>query len=372
MGSTGTVGKLTLEVVKNLKDFEVVGLITYRNVDALLEQYKFFRPGFLCVIDKKAFEKIKDIDANVYAGKEGVLSAIDEHDFDIVVNALSGTVSVEPTLKAIKKKKRIAISNKEIIVAYGEIIMREAQKENVEIIPVDSEHSAIFQCLYGRKKEDVKKVILTASGGPFFREGLREDITPEEALSHPVWKMGKKITIDSATLMNKALEIIEANRLFSLPHNKIKVLIHPQAVIHSFVEFIDNSVLAQLSYPDMRLPIQYALTHPKREISLAKSLDFSKIKNLEFYEPDTDKFPALNLAYYALKEGGTMPAVLNTADEICVRAFLQRKIKITDITKIVEKIMQKHKTVKNPGLEDIKEAEKWTEIETKKEIEKCS
>ena len=283
-------------------------------------------------------------------------------DVDIVLNSLVGFSGLKPTIKAIESKKRIALANKETLVVAGEIITKLLRENNVELIPVDSEHNAIFQCLVGEKISDINRIILTASGGPFLYKNKAEleNVTVEEALKHPNWKMGSKITIDSATLMNKGLEVIEAHWIFGLPVDKIKVVIHPQSVIHSMVEFIDGSIKAQLGVPDMKIPIQYALTYPERKHANYGQVDFVKLGQMTFLEPDLDKFECLKIAYEVAKLGGTYPTVLNAANEVAVEAFLNRKIKFTMIPEVIKKAIDAHKPKFNPDLDDILTADSET------------
>jgi len=291
-----------------------------------------------------------------------LLEVVSRDDVDIVLNSLVGFSGLKPTIKAIESKKRIALANKETLVVAGEIITKLLRENNVELIPVDSEHNAIFQCLVGEKISDINRIILTASGGPFLYKNKAEleNVTVEEALKHPNWKMGSKITIDSATLMNKGLEVIEAHWIFGLPVDKIKVVIHPQSVIHSMVEFIDGSIKAQLGVPDMKIPIQYALTYPERKHANYGQVDFVKLGQMTFLEPDLDKFECLKIAYEVAKLGGTYPTVLNAANEVAVEAFLNRKIKFTMIPEVIKKAIDAHKPKFNPDLDDILTADSET------------
>ena len=294
-------------------------------------------------------------------GREGLLKAAGMGAEDLVVNALVGAVGLEATMEALKAKTSIAISNKEVLVMAGEIVTQEADKQGVKLLPIDSEHSALFQCLEGEDKQSVQRLILTASGGPFLnrdRSGL-ENVTVEEALAHPNWSMGKKVTIDSATLMNKGLEIIEARWLFGIEPDRIDVVIHPQSIIHSMVEFIDGSIKAQMGLPDMRVPISYALTYPERWKADIPKMDFSEKTELTFLPPDDDRFPALQVAYEALSMGGTAPAVLNAADEVAVEFFLNGKIKFMEISQIIQDTLQNHEVILRPGIDDILLADRW-------------
>ncbi len=343
LGSTGSIGRQTLEVIRALPGrFRVVALAGGRNIDLLTEQVREFQPDVV----GGALMRLEDIAARP--------------DVDIVVMAVSGGAGLAPTLAAARAGKRIALANKESLVAAGEIIMAEAAKSGAAILPVDSEHSAIWQCLNGER--DARRIILTASGGPFrsYTKAQMEKVTVAEALNHPSWRMGNKVTVDSATLMNKGLEIIEAHRLFGMAVEDIEVVIHPQSVIHSMVEFADGSLKAQLSRPDMRFPIQYALTYPARlpNPDLPK-IDWAALGSLTFEAPDYDRFPCLRLAITAAKEGGTCPAVLAAADEAAVVLFLEERIGFTDIAAYVEKVLEKHQRITNPSLEEINAADAW-------------
>lgn len=377
LGSTGSIGVQTLDVIRNLCminniDIHVLGLTADKNIDLLEKQAKEFKPKAISVTEPDLAEelalRLKGLNINVYSGDEGLKKIATLKDIDLVLNSIVGVAGLIPTLEAIRHKKNIALANKETLVVMGKFIMEEARKYNVKIIPVDSEHSAIFQCIMGNNKKSISKLILTASGGPF--RGLKHEdlihITPEEALKHPNWKMGNKITIDSATLMNKGLEVIEAKWLFDIDKDNIEVLIHPQSIIHSMVEYIDGSTIAQLGSPDMRIPIQFALTYPERSCNNFPRLDLIKNKKLTFEEPDWETFPCLRLAYEALEESGTMPAVMNRANEVAVELFLNRKIGFNQIPEIIEKMMKYHKVNKNPTINDIIEIDIWAREETVK------
>ncbi len=307
----------------------------------------------------------------VYSGIEGINKVASLSEADTVVNALVGSIGIEPTYNAIKHKKNIALANKETLVAAGSVIMEEVKKNNVNLMPIDSEHNAIFQCLNGENIKEVSKITITCSGGPFknYTKQQLENVTVQDALNHPTWNMGNKITIDSATLMNKGFEIIEAHWLYGIDYEKIKVVIHPQSIVHSLVEFQDKSVIAQLGLPDMRIPIQYALSYPKRFLNFQTSLDLAKVRNLEFKEPNFEMFPCLKYAYEAGTIGGTLPAVMNAANEVAVHAFLQNKIRFLDIQKIIKKMMNEHKLIENPNLKEILEVDKKVKEETQKLIE---
>lgn len=362
LGSTGSIGIQTLEVIKNLKNFkiEVVALACGQNIECLISQIKEFNPKAVYVEKESDVCRIKNQfkDIHIYLGREGIEELISSVDCDMVLNALSGFLGLKPTLCAIKNKRNVALANKESLVAAGEIVMQKAIENNVKILPVDSEHSAIFQCLQGCTQP--KNLIITASGGPFLNKSENEikNATVEQTLAHPKWKMGRKITVDSATLMNKGLEVIEAHHLFNISYENIKVVIHPQSLVHSAVEFIDGSVLAQIGLPSMHLPIQYALTYPKR-IEGIKTESFSFFdKTFEFLKPDFNKFPALKLAYEAGRAGTSHCVVLNAANEVAVKAFLEGKIRIDGIVKTVEKALEQHKEIDNPSTEEIIELDK--------------
>lgn len=367
LGSTGSIGTNTIEVIeKNKRDFQIVGITARKNVKLLAEQAKKIKPKYIGIADKKKIEWFKKNydekeDYLLFSGENGLKEIIEECEADLVINGLVGAVGLIPTLKALERRIPVALANKETMVIGGEIVSELAKKNKTEIFPVDSEHSAIWQCLTGESIQDIKRIILTASGGPFFEKDFEEldCVTVEEALNHPNWKMGKKITIDSATMMNKGFEVIEARWLFGIPAEKIEIIIHPQSIIHSMVEFVDGSVKAQMGFPDMRIPIQYALTFPKRENAQWNRLDFDKINELTFLSPDLKKFPCISLAYKSLEMGGTMPAVLNAANETAVSLFLEKKIRFTYIPIAIEKAINEHKAVKNPNLKDLLESDRW-------------
>ena len=373
LGSTGSIGIQTLEIVRQFpNEFKILRLNTNKNSDLLLKQIKEFRPKAVAVMDGSKVGELKNFSScQVYLGMEGLKKIAALEDADTVINSLVGSIGIEPTYHAIKNKKNIALANKETLVAAGSIIMDEVKKNGVKLMPIDSEHSAIFQCLNGENINEVEKITLTCSGGPFknYTKEQLEKVTLQDALKHPTWSMGSKITIDSSTLMNKGFEVIEAHWLYGIDYEKIKVVIHPQSIVHSLVEFHDNSVIAQLGLPDMKIPIQYALSYPKRLSGASKSLNLAEIKNLEFREPNFEMFPCLKYAYEAGKIGGTLPAVMNAANETAVNTFLDNQIKFLDIARLIKKMMDSHKLIKNPDLNEILEVDKKTKEETKRIIE---
>ena len=366
LGSTGSIGMQTLEAARNLPNITITALCAHSNIDLLEKQIFEFKPEIAAVMDEEAGEKLKNrikSKTEILTGLSGVMSTVLEIQADMIVNAIVGSAGLMPTIAAISAKRDVALANKESLVAGGELaIFRESKENGVNIIPVDSEHSAIFQCLYGNNKNKISKIYLTASGGPF--RGMKKEqlskVTVDDALKHPNWKMGPKITIDSATMMNKGLEVIEAKWLFDIPLEKIEVLVHPQSIIHSMVEFEDGSVMAQLGMPDMRIPIQYALTFPERKSNNFAKINFLKNNNLTFEPPDTDVFECLEIAITAAKIGGTMPAVMNMANECAVSLFLNRMINFTDIPVIIRKAMDAYNVKYNFSLDDVMEAEDWT------------
>ena len=359
IGSTGSIGTQTLEVVQANNDLEVVALAAGNNVELLEKQVRQFRPRLACIAtEEKAKElklRLKDIDIKILWGMEGLLEVAAMPESEILVTAIMGMIGIRPTIAAIEAGKDIALANKETLVTAGHIIMPLAKEKNVRILPVDSEHSAIFQCIHGENKEQISKLIITASGGPFRgrkREEL-EGIQVEDALKHPNWVMGRKITIDSSTLVNKGLEVMEAKWLFDMELDDIQVVVHPQSVIHSMVEFKDGAIIAQLGTPDMKLPIQYALYYPDRKFLAGDRLDFAKLKTMTFEAPDMENFRGLALALQASRAGGSMPTVFNAANELAVAKFLDKKIKYLEIIDIIEDAMDCHKLIKNPKVEDI-------------------
>lgn len=372
LGSTGSIGQNTLDIVSEFSDrLKVVGLSAYNNIGLLRSQIKDFSPEYVAIREDKISALRKDINSRIKIcdTNSGLKNMIASKDIDLVVVAISGSSALESVLEAIRQRKTVALANKEALVMAGSIIMREAKKYNVQIIPIDSEQSAIFQCLEDRNKKELKKIYLTASGGPLIDAPVNrlKNISVREVLKHPRWKMGKKVTVDSATLMNKGLELIEAMWLFDVDVEKIEILIHREAVVHSMVEFIDGSIIAQLGVTDMRLPIQYALTYPARWRGILKSLDFKSL-NLAFEKPNFDKFPCLRLAYKAAKLRGAAPCVLNAANEIAVDAFLEEKIGYLDIYRIIKSVLFKHKVLKNPGLNEIISVDEWARVQAKKLI----
>ena len=366
LGSTGSIGINCLNVISNLKnDFEVTGLTVNSNTELLLEQIKKFKPTVVVVRDEKAAGYISGKipkGCELLIGEDGLIKAALETEYDIFMGAMVGFAGLAPTLEAIKRGKRIALANKETLVVAGELVTDLCRQNGAEIIPVDSEHSAIYQCLIGENLDEVEKLILTASGGPFLNKDKEffEKATVDEALNHPNWKMGNKITIDSATMMNKGLEVIEARWLFGFPPEKIEVVIHPQSIIHSMVQFVDGSVKAQLGLPDMKLPIQYALTFPQRKQNNFERTSLPSIGTLSFFEPDFDKFECLKLAFDAINTGGTAPCILNAANEVAVDKFLNKKIKFSHIPKLINKALDKIENNKTPDLGTIFECDRIT------------
>ncbi len=369
LGSTGSIGMNALKVIARFPDkFKVVGLTAYNNVDLLARQIKSFAPVFAAAspqnvaILKKRFGRSKTQICNV---EEDVESLVCRADIDCVVIAMRGSAALKPFLSAVRAGKTIATANKEALVIAGDILISEAKRHHARIIPIDSEQSAIFQCLEGRGRSELKKVLLTASGGPLLNvpSSRFDRLSVRQVLAHPRWKMGQKITVDSATLMNKGFEVIEAQALFQLQMNQIEIVVHPEAIIHSMAEYTDGSVMAQLSITDMRLPIQYALTYPQRLESGLGPVNFFEIGKLTFQRPDLGKFPSLALAIHVGRRGGTLPSVLNAADEVVVDAFLNGRIRFSDIYRIVEKVVRRHKVAVRPTLEKILAADQWAREE---------
>lgn len=366
LGSTGSIGTQTLEIVRNNKDLEVTALAAGSNIVLLEAQIREFHPSLAAVWEEeKAVElrtRIADLNVRVVSGMDGLLETATQPASEILVTAVVGMIGIRPTIAAMRAGKDIALANKETLVTAGHIIMPLAEECKVKILPVDSEHSAIFQCLHGEKKEQLSKILLTASGGPFRgkkREQLK-NVQVEDALKHPNWAMGRKITIDSATLVNKGLEMMEARWLFGVEPKDIQIVVQPKSIIHSMVEFVDGAVIAQLGTPDMKLPIQYALYYPDRRPLKGDRLDFGRMKEITFEEPDMENFPGLRLAFDAAAAGGSLPTVYNAANERAVALFLQRRIGFLDIAEIIETCMSGHKVIASPSVEEILQTEAWT------------
>lgn len=375
LGSTGSIGVQTLEVISQFPEkFKVLGLSAGRNVELLAEQIKKYRPKIVSIQNADDAMRLKSLTArygvDVLHSEDGAISVAKADGTDIVVSAMVGASGLRPTIEAIRAGKDVALANKEVLVIAGSIVTNETIERGVKLIPIDSEHSAIFQVIRLGKRDTVRRVILTASGGPFRNKDKAEmqGVTVEEALAHPTWKMGAKITIDSATMMNKGFEMIEARWLFSLSPEEIDVWIHPQSIVHSMVEYIDGSYIAQLGLPDMKIPIAYALSYPERFDLKRPAMTPADFSNLTFEEPDYDKYPALRLARTAMKEAGTMPAVLNAANEVAVDAFLNRRISFIRIPEVVERVMDKHDVKHGNELEDILECDLWARRESKQLI----
>ncbi|HEX9929744.1 MAG TPA: 1-deoxy-D-xylulose-5-phosphate reductoisomerase [Pyrinomonadaceae bacterium] len=386
LGSTGSIGCNALKVVEFLKEpeFRVVALGAGKNVEKLSEQIRRFQPELVSVETEECAELLLEKFSNfkseisripkIEIGKKGLIAAATHEQADTIVSATVGAIGFVPTLRALEAGKRVALANKETLVIAGELMTKAARENGAEILPVDSEHNAIHQCLRGEKRAEVRRIILTASGGPF-RTKTKEEIeraSVAEALDHPSWKMGVKNTIDSATLMNKGLEVIEAERLFGFGADEISVVVHPQSIVHSMIEMVDGSIIAQMGVTDMRHAIQYALTFPERKSCQLEPLNFSKLSQLTFEEPDTERFPCLNLAYRALKTGGTLPAAMNAANEIAVQAFLDGKIRLSEIARIIEAVMNRHETKAVDNLEIILKVDRESRMQAEQEIEKQS
>ena len=374
LGSSGSIGESTCKVARALPEkMKIVGLAVAKSTDRLLEQAQEFGVKALAVSDVRAAENVKNrlpSGAKFYSGPDGLTRMVEDTQADMVLVAIVGTAGLAPALAALQSGKDLAVASKEILVLAGSAVMAEAKKRGKQILPVDSEHNAIFQCLQGANGKEVRKVILTASGGPFRQSSSQEmeKVTVAQALKHPTWSMGKKITIDSATMFNKGLEMIEAHWLFGLPMSRVDVVVHPQSIVHSMVEFIDGSVLAQLSVTDMCFPIQYAVTYPERMPSGLPPLDLAKLGNLSFEAPDEKRFPALRLAREAGEAGGTLPGVFNAANEVAVEAFLEGRISFPRIWGMVESVMQEHRTEKNPNLDSIVAADQWARVQAKAQL----
>lgn len=367
LGSTGSIGKQTLEVIQKYpNEFEVIGLSGWENITLLKEQINIFKPKIAVVKNEYMAKKLKkDLnnlsDIKIFWGIDGLVKVSVLDEIDIVVVAITGIAALIPTYEAVIHRKKVALASKETMVAAGEILMKEAKIRNTNILPIDSEPSAILQCLKNEQKDFVEKIILTASGGPIYSltESALKTVSIEDALNHPTWKMGKKVTIDSATLMNKGLEVIEVKWFFDIPTNKIEIVIHPQSYVHSMVQFIDGTILAQLGEHDMKISIQFALFYPNRIYNNFNRLDLTKVNQLTFKKPNFNKFPCLKLAYQAIDFGGTMPAVLNGANEIAVNAFLNNQISLPEIPIIIQNTMKNHKPKLNPSISDILNADYW-------------
>ncbi len=376
LGSTGSIGQSTLAVVEKFSDrFKVVALAAGNNVELLEKQVRQFKPALVSVVSPSSAEQLKQrcsgLKVAVLSGVEGMIQAAALDDADITVSAIVGTAGLVPTMAAISAGKTIALANKEVLVTAGELVMSECRRRGVRLLPVDSEHSAIFQCLHAGANKDIRRLILTASGGPF-RSFSKKDlatVTLAQALKHPNWSMGKKITIDSATLMNKGLEVIEARWLFDMKPEKIRVLIHPQSIVHSMVEYTDGAVVAQLGMPDMKGPIAYALSYPERLDDVSPALDLAAVGTLTFEEPDLDRFPCLAYAFDALRAGGTMPAVLSAANEVAVRYFLEERIGYNDIAPVIRTAMDAHTPSAVRTVEDALKADLWARQEAERIIE---
>jgi len=367
LGSTGSIGTQTLEIADFFKDeINIVAITCNNNIDLLEKQIKKYNPKISVVMNKEKYEILNNrisTKTKLKYGMDGLKEAASIPEVDIVLTAVSGMIGLEPTISAIKSKKKIALANKETLVTGGSIIKKLMYENNVDILPVDSEHSAIFQCLQGNKTENIKKIILTASGGPFFGKDINflKNVNVDEALNHPNWSMGKKITVDSSTLMNKGLEMIEAHWLFNVPYKDIDIVVHPESIIHSAVEYRDKSVIAQLGLPDMKLPIQYALFYPERKENNMESLNLFKLNQLNFYKPDINTFKCLDLAYKAISIGGTMPTVLNVANEIAVDKFLKKEISFLDIGNKIQILMEQHSPFEINTIDDILYVKTWVE-----------
>ncbi len=376
LGSTGSIGRQTLKIVEMFPDrFTVKVLAAGRNISLMAHQISLFNPDVAVVLDKTGADKLKELipsgsGTNIMYGEQGYRIAATHHCVDTVVTAMVGAAGLMPTVHAVDAGKNIALANKETLVMAGEIVINKAEAKGVKILPVDSEHSAIFQCIKGNRKQDIDKIILTASGGPFIHHLADEfaGIKPKDALNHPTWEMGKKISIDSATLMNKGLEIIEARWLFDILQDRIDVLIHPESIVHSMVSFNDGSIMAQLGVPDMKTPIAYALSYPERILLKQPLPEFADVGALTFEKPDLKKFPCLALAYLACETGGTLPAVLNAANEEAVNSFLDNRLSFIAIPDVIKKTMDQHDVIANPSLDDILKADAWARNYAKKLI----
>ena len=374
LGSTGSIGKQALELIRRESQyFKVIGLTGKDNWQLLEQQAEEFSPLAVALANKKKVAKLKGLrrGIKIYGGEKGVLELIESLAAELILSCIVGKAALIPTLEALKAGRNVALANKESMVIAGKILMEEAHRRGASLVPIDSEQSAIFQCMQGHQIEEVKRIYLTASGGPFRDwQGDFGKITPEESLSHPCWNMGSRVSLDSATLVNKALEVIETSHLFKIDLDRIKILIHPQSIVHSLVEFVDGSILAQLGITDMRLPIHYALNFPQRRASHLPSLELSQLDRLSFEVPNYEKFPALRLGYHAGREGGTLPAVFNAVDEEAGKAFLRRKIAFPGIVKLIKRVMEEHRLIPDPSLEEILEADEWAREKTRKLVGK--
>lgn len=380
LGSTGSIGTQTLDVINQHEDMEVIGLTAHSRIDLLEEQIKQFKPKMVCVMHEQKAKELKNrleaqqLNVEVVCGIDGLSAVATLNEADIVVTAVVGMIGLIPTIEAIKAGKTIALANKETLVTAGELVMSLAKEKKVAILPVDSEHSAIFQCLQGNDHKSIDKLILTASGGPFrtFSKDELSKVTVEQALKHPNWVMGSKISIDSATLMNKGLEVIEAKHLFDVGASQIDVVVHKESIIHSMVSYQDGSTIAQLGMPDMRHPISYALHYPERRVAeYIQKLDLVAISQLSFEAPRKEDFPCLQLAYDALNVGGTMTAVLNAANEEVVASFLNKQISFMKIPEIIHTVMDKHICINRPSLEQILECDRWAREYSREQVTKC-
>ena len=367
LGSTGSIGVNALDVIRNMPEkFKIVHLTGNLNYTKMIDQGKEFLPQTITMIDEEAAEKVKialqGFNIDIFSGRNKLLDHSGDTQVDLVLNSLVGASGMEPTLKAVQNGVDVALSNKESLVVAGDLIYSAMKESGANLFPVDSEHSAIWQCLFGENEKDIEKIILTGSGGPFRTRPIDtfSSITKNDALKHPNWVMGQKITIDSATMMNKGLEVIEAHWLFNIDYSNIEIVVHPQSIIHSMVQFKDGSVKAQLGVPDMKIPIQYALSYPRHFPSNWERLDFKEVKDLTFEAPNFERFPCLSLAYDALEQKGSSPAVLNFANDYSVFRFLKDEIKFTDIPKIIELAMKNHEWNENPNLSDIRDLDFWT------------
>lgn len=374
LGSTGSVGTQTLEVIDYLDDkWNVISLSAYSNIDLLEKQIKKFNPKYVVVIDSKSAKtlnnRLENSSTEVFTGKDNLEKIASFSNLDLVINSIVGAAGLKPSIAALKSGHTLGLANKESLVIGGHLIAEILNNTNAKILPVDSEHNAIFHLLENKKEKEIKNILLTASGGPFFNKTKKEmeNVKVKDALDHPNWDMGNKITIDSATMMNKGLEVIEAHWLFDVDYDKIKVVVHPESIIHSMVEFCDKTITAELGVPDMRTPIQSVLTYPNKVKSEVKSLDLFEVGQLNFKKPDFNKFPNLKLAFKAGKDGGSMPIVLNAANEVAVDLFLNKKISFLEISEIIEKTLEKHQKINFPDIDEIMEIDKWARKTAKEE-----